>query len=414
MIDARTHQGSPADEGELHRNIMHFARVLRAAGLPIGSDRIIAAVEAVIAAGLSSRRDFYWTLHATFVARRDQREVFDQAFQLFWRAPGLSSEIHRQPSPPPGSAAENENTRISARVAEAIAGAFGDADADRHENDKVERDAALSHSDRDVLAKKDFETMTGAELAMARKAIARMRLAFRALPTRRFGPDPRGRRADLRATLREAAKTPDGMGTLRRRSRRRRPPPLVVLCDISGSMDRYTRMMLHFLHALTSDRDRVHSFLFGTRLTNVTHLLRHRDPDVALDASAAAVEDWAGGTRIGACLNQFSRDWSRRVLTQRPIVLLISDGLDRAGGEGLAEEMARLRRGARRLIWLNPLLRYDGYEPRASGARAMIRHVDSFRPIHNLESLAQLADALMLDGQIGADSDLTAWRAKAA
>ena len=262
-----------------------------------------------------------------------------------------------------------------------------------------------------MLTQKDFEKMTGAELAEARKAIQRMRLAFRPTPTRRFHPDPKGRRTDLRATLRRAARTGGDITQLSMRKRKRRVPPLVVLCDISGSMDRYARMMLHFIHTLTNDRDRVQSFLFGTRLTNVTRTMKRKDPDVAIDQCAELVEDWAGGTRIGLTLSEFNRNWSRRVMTQGPVVLLISDGLDRDGAAGLEAEMERLHKSCRKLIWLNPLLRWDGYAPKAAGARTMIRHVDSFRPIHNLESLAQLADALTRDGP---EDGLGIWKERAA
>jgi hypothetical protein len=164
-------------------------------------------------------------------------------------------------------------------------------------------------------------------------------------------------------------------------------------------MSRYSRMLLHFLHALTNDRDRVHTFLFGTRLTSITRHLRQRDVDVALDRVANAVEDWSGGTRIGASLADFNRHWSRRVLGQGAILLFISDGLDRDAGEGLAQEMERLHKSCRRLIWLNPLLRYEGFEPKSLGMRAILPHVDDFRTVHNLESLTQLAEAL---GEAGA------------
>jgi uncharacterized protein with von Willebrand factor type A (vWA) domain len=167
-----------------------------------------------------------------------------------------------------------------------------------------------------------------------------------------------------------------------------------VLCDISGSMNRYSRMFLHFLHALTNDRDRVHTFVFGTRLTNITRYLRHRDVDVALSGVAQAVADWSGGTRIGTCLKEFNLRWSRRVLGQNAVVLLISDGLDRDLGEDLTEAMERLHKSCRKLIWLNPLLRYEGFEPRAAGVRAMLPNVDAFLPAHNINSLIGLARAL--------------------
>src|SRR5437763_13091855 len=240
----------------------------------------------------------------------------------------------------------------------------------------------MSFSDREQLRGMDFEKMSLEELARAKAAIARLRLPVQDVPMRRFAPDRHGARADLRATLRAALRS-GGLIELKRRSPRRRPPPLVVLCDISGSMSRYSRIFLHFMHALTNDRDRVHTFVFGTRLTNITRYLRHRDVDVALSGVAQAVADWSGGTRIGGCLKEFNLRWSRRVLGQNAVVLLISDGLDRDMGEELSEAMDRLHKSCRRLLWLNPLLRYEGFEPRATGVRAMLPHVDAFLPAHN-------------------------------
>lgn len=388
-----------ADGGRLAENIMHFARVLRAAGLPVGPGKVMEALEAVSAVGVDNRKDFYWTLHAVFVNRRDHRDLFDQAFHFFWRNPNLLEKAMAMLLPAMKGEQEAPKQEMATRLAEALAKESppGENESEDDGDDEFDIDATLTFSKREVLSEKDFEKMTGAELDAARKAIRQMRLAFKPVPTRRFYPDPKGRRTDLRATLRRAARTGGDLGKLAMRKRRRRVPPLVILCDISGSMDRYARMMLHFIHTLTNDRDRVQSFLFGTRLTNVTRTMRRKDPDVAVDQCAALVQDWAGGTRIGVTLAEFNRDWSRRVMTQGPIVLLISDGLDRDGAAGLPEEMERLHKSCRQLIWLNPLLRWDGYQPKASGARAMINHVDSFRPIHNLDSLSQLADALCRD-----------------
>lgn len=401
-----------ADGGRLAENIMHFARVLRAAGLPVGPGKVLQALEAVGAVGVDNRRDFYWTLHAVFVNRRDQRELFDQAFHFFWKNPNLLEKAMAMMLPAMKGEQEAPRQDMSARLAEALASERPPPETEEaEEEEQFDIDASLTFSKREVLAEKDFEKMTGDELDQARKAIQRMRLAFRPVPTRRFYPDPKGRRTDLRATLRRAARTGGDLGKLAMRKRRRRVPPLVILCDISGSMDRYARMMLHFIHTLTNDRDRVHSFLFGTRLTNVTRTMKRKDPDVAIDQCAAQVEDWAGGTRIGATLEEFNRLWSRRVMTQSPIVLLISDGLDRDGAAGLVEEMDRLHKSCRQLIWLNPLLRWDGYEPKASGAKAMIDHVDSFRPIHNLDSLAKLAEAISREP---GPNDMNAWKELAA
>jgi uncharacterized protein with von Willebrand factor type A (vWA) domain len=371
---------------KLAHNLLGFARVLRAAGLPLGTGRVLDGLRAVEAVGLERRGDFYWALHAAFVSRRDQHELFDQAFRLFWRRvdPQLESVLSTMLSKAPSAEPE-----LSRRIAEAM--------GHTHRAERAAElvsDGTLSFSDGEVLAKKDFEQMSAEELARARAVMARLRLPIRDLPSRRLHGDPRGRRIDARATLRAAARAGGDPIALRRRAPSRRPPPLVVISDISGSMERYSRVLLHFVHALTNDRHRVHTFLFGTRLTNVTRHLKQRDVDVALQRVSGAVVDWSGGTRIGACLKAFNHEWSRRVLGQGAVVLLITDGLDRDAAHGLGDEMARLGRSCRRLIWLNPLLRYAGFEPRAQGIRAMLPHVDELRPVHNLESLAALAEAL--------------------
>lgn len=381
---------------------MYFARTLRAAGLPVGPGKVIDAIRAVETVGIADREDFYWTLHAVFVNRRDQKELFDQAFHVFWRNPRILERMMSVLLPQlqvPGK--EDAGLELLRRLAEAIrpdlAGKGESAD-DRPAEEKVEIDAVLTWSNREVLQHTDFESMSTEEVALAKRAIAEMRLPIMEVPTRRFEPQLRGKRIDMRATLRAALRSA-GTIPLKRRERRRRHPPLVVLCDISGSMSRYSRLLLHFLHAVTNDRDRVHTFLFGTRLTNVTRYLRHRDVDQALERVSKVVEDWSGGTRIGTCLADFNAHWSRRVLGQGAVVLLITDGLDRDGGAGLAREMERLHKSCRRLIWLNPLLRYEAYEPKSQGARAIMPHVDEFRPVHNLKSLSDLTRVLSRPGR---------------
>jgi uncharacterized protein with von Willebrand factor type A (vWA) domain len=236
--------------------------------------------------------------------------------------------------------------------------------------------------------------MSAAELAAAKKMLQELRLPLPMVRTRRHRASPRGTRVDLRATLRESLRDGGDVIALVRGVRLETHPPLVVLCDISGSMNPYARMFLHFLHAITNDRDRVSVFVFGTRLTNVTRQLRHRDVDVAMTRVAELIKDWSGGTRIGSCLREFNWRWGRRVLGQNACVLLVSDGLDREAGEGLGEEMQRLHKSCKELIWLNPLLRYEKFEARPAGVRAMLPHVDRFLPVHNLQSLVDLAHAI--------------------
>jgi uncharacterized protein with von Willebrand factor type A (vWA) domain len=375
----------------LAENVLHFCRVLRAAGLPVGPAKVIAALEAAEAVGVEQREDFRAALKSVLIERYEQAALFDQAFELFWRNPRLLERMMELllpkvygRTPRPGTEAP-----LPARLAEALAPPR-DADRDVYDQETM-IDASFTFSPREVLQSKDFESMSSAELAEVKAMIARLRLPLPELRMRRTVAADRGSEVDLRATLRAMTSPRGGVVPLAWRRRRRRPPPLVVLCDISGSMDRYARMLLFFLHAITNDRDRVHTLLFGTRLTNITRHLKRRDVDVALARVSAAVSDWAGGTRIGACLSEFNRRWSRRLLAQGAVVLLISDGLDSDAGHGLPAEMERLAKSCRRLIWLNPLLRYQQFEARPAGIRAMLPYVDDFLPVHNLESLKQLA-----------------------
>lgn len=407
---------APAEPGRLALNVMQFCRALRAAGLPVGPGRTLAALEALETVGVSTRQDVYWALHATLVNRRDQREIFDQAFHLFWRNPDMLKRAMTLMLPQIRTGKEEERA-VNRRVAEAFADhnqpGRGEAPDDAEEPPELEVDASLTFSEREKLQHKDFEQMSAEELARARAAIARFRLPVRDVPTRRYAPHHSAPLVDMRQTLRQSLRAGGHSIDLARRIRRKRPPPLVVLCDISGSMSQYSRMLLHFLHAVTTERDRVHSFVFGTRLTNITRQLRRRDVDDALDRVGRAAQDWGGGTRIGACLAEFNRVWGRRVLGQGAVVILITDGLDRDAGDRLEDEIDRLHRSSRRLIWLNPLLRWDGYAPRSMGARALMPHVDEFRPVHSLASLAALVDVLAEDPMRG-DRRMARWRHLAA
>lgn len=403
-----TPDGGGEPRGRLASNIVHFARTLRSAGLRVGPGQVLRAIEAVEAAGVAKRDDFYWTLHSVFVNRRDQREIFDQAFHVYWRNPRLLEKMMEMLLPSISVPAEEDKKQISRRLQDALQPGKGEAPKEEGEPPEVEVEATFTVSDREVLQQKDFEQMSQAEIDEALRAISRLRLPVPERRTRRYRAARRGPRIDFRASMRRALR-PEGLIELRRREPRRRPPPLVILCDISGSMSRYTRMFLHFMHAITNDRDRVFGFTFGTRLNNVTRALRYRDVDIALEKASAQVEDWSGGTRIGQTLHEFNNKWSRRVLGQGAVVLLITDGLDREGAAGLAEEMERLHKSCSRLIWLNPLLRYGAYEPKSQGNKAMLPHVDEFRPVHNLESLAGLIAALDLKAQ-ATDRRLGNWQ----
>jgi hypothetical protein len=353
---------------------------------------VIRALHALELTGVGRPSDFRAALNAVFVDRREYQPLFDQAFQLFWRNPRLLDRALRLMMPAAKGRSEAPVPDITRRLAEAMS---ADSEpGEEREGEELELEADFTYSAREALQTKDFEDMSAEELAEARAALSRFRLTLETVPMRRHRLDRRGRGVDMRQTLRRSLRHGGSGIELQRRSRRRRRPPLVVLCDISGSMSQYSRMFLHFLHAITNDRDRVHTLLFGTRLSNVTRYLRERDVDEALDKAGKAVTDWGGGTRIGACLHEFNRHWARRLLGQGAVVLLVSDGLDRDAGEGIEPEIRRLHRSARRLIWLNPLLRFEGFEAKPAGIRALLPHVDEFRPVHNLRSLTELARVL--------------------
>ncbi|MCO5129484.1 MAG: VWA domain-containing protein [Xanthobacteraceae bacterium] len=377
---------SPAT-GLIADNIVGFARALRAAGIPVGPGAVIDALQALRVIDIGHRGEVYATLEAVFVKRHEHALIFAQAFNLFFRAE--QEWMHLLDSVPLPDHAKPKPKPASRRVQEAM------SQTRTIEQVPTEaRELRLSPSDQEILQKKDFAQMSAAEIAEVTRAIAKMRLPQAELRTRRFAPDSRGLKLDLRRTIRASLRTGGDIVDLRRLGRIDKPAPIVALLDISGSMSEYTRLFLHFLHAITDARKRVSVFLFGTRLTNVTRALRARDPDEALASCSSTVEDWAGGTRIGTSLQSFNKLWGRRVLGQGAIVLLISDGLEREADDRLAFEMDRLHRSCRRLIWLNPLLRYSGFEAKAQGIKMMLPYVDEFRPVHNLSSIEDLIAAL--------------------
>jgi len=382
---------------------MHFARILRGAGLRVGPDRVVDAVKALEIAGSERRDDWYWTMSAVLLSKEEQRPIFDQAFQLFWRDPKLSERMMQLLMPKAhGQTARPEQSQ---RLTDALFNRDKDA---REQESRVDLQARLTFSSREILQRMDFDSMSAAELAEAKKMLAQLRLPLPVVKTRRMESSKTGKAVDMRASLRQSLREGGDVIPLVRAAPRELHPPLVVLCDISGSMNPYARMFLHFLHALTNDRDRVSVFVFGTRLTNITRQLRHRDVDVAMARVAEAIKDWSGGTRIGASLREFNFKWARRTLGQNACVLLVSDGLDREAGEGLGEEMERLAKSCRSLVWLNPLLRYEKFEARPAGVRAMLPHVDLFLPVHNLKSLVELARTLSEPAQ--SRREMRAWR----
>lgn len=380
-----------APEGRLAENIVYFARALRAAGMPVGPGSVLDALEALNVARVGARDDFYWTLHAVFVKRHEHTILFDQAFRIFFRKRGYIEKLIASMIPQTLEPAAKSPAPGAQRIQEALFSGLNERAQDQSE---IEVDARLTVSDREVLQKKDFAQMTAAEIAAAKDAIARLTLPLDEVRTRRLTQNRRGHLIDIRRTLRASMKAGGAVIDLKYLGPRLKEPPIVALLDISGSMSEYTRLFLHFLHAVTDARKRVTTFLFGTRLTNVTRAIRQRDPDEALAACSANVADWSGGTRIASSLHVFNKQWARRVLGQGAVVLLITDGLERDADDTLAFEIDRLHRSCKRLIWLNPLLRFHAFEARAKGVQTMLPHVDELRAIHNLDSMKELVRAL--------------------
>ncbi|MDV7142112.1 VWA domain-containing protein [Tropicimonas sp. TH_r6] len=385
-------------EGRLVENIVHFARALRKAGVKLGTAQVEDAVRAVEAAGFSRKQDYYHILRATLVNRAADLQIFHQIFAMFWRDPEFLEHLIHLLSP----ALHREEEEKARKPAERRASdALGDTPAPPQqvkERQEIQIDAQFSWSASETLRAMDFEQMSAAELAEATRALRDLRLPLPPLRSRRLAPSSHGHQPDLRATLRASMRRGGEIGHLALRKPKTRAPDLVVLCDISGSMSVYSRLLLHFLHnvALAQDGNwrHLHAFTFGTRLTNITRALHRKDPDLALDAVSREAQDWQGGTRIGDALERFNKRWSRRLLGQGAVVLLISDGLERGDLDHLRSQAERLSLSCKRLIWLNPLLRYDGFAPKAGGIRTLLPYTDSFHACHSLDSLADIGRAL--------------------
>ena len=380
---------TPSPGGRFADNLVVFARALRRGGMSVGMERAALAARALQASGLGERGDFYWCLRAVFVSKSADIVVFDEIFHRFWRKRDLIGKMLQAFSPPAPERGGPPPAPAAARAGAALQTSRPVPDRAR----TTEIEARLVWSDTAQLRARDFEQMSAEEIMRARKAIAALTLPLDRQRQRRLAPAPRGR-IDMRASLRAGARHGGTALQLRYRAPIRRPPPLVILCDISGSMAPYARLFLHFAHALTHRRRRVFSFVFGTVTCNITRHMAIGDPDEALSQCGGDITDWSGGTRIAACVRAFNQDWARRTLSGGAVVLFVSDGLERDRPEGLGAAMDRLHRSCRRLIWLNPLLRYEGFEPRAGGVRAILPHVDELRPVHNLQSIETLCAAL--------------------
>lgn len=378
-----------APGGHLMTHLLSFGYLLHEMGVPVSPGQMLDLIDALKYVPITRREDFRAAARATLVLRREDLPLFDMAFEFFWRKSGLTPEQELMMMGLSQTRVPQRQLRLPKRKPDAA------SEADRpKEEQEDEVEIQLTYSRSEALHTKDFGQFSWEEVQQCKELLRRMSWKIEDRPNRRRRPDRSGRTLDIRRTLRQNMRYGGEPVTLAWRETQREPRPLVVLCDISGSMERYSRILLQFVHAISSGVGDVESFVFGTRLTRITRQLRHKDIDDAVDAVTKHVRDWSGGTRIGDAIREFNYRWGRRVLGRGPVVLLISDGWDRGEPDLLSHEMDRLQRSCHRLIWLNPLLGSPGYEPLTLGMQAALPFVDDFLPVHNLVSLEQLGQRL--------------------
>jgi uncharacterized protein with von Willebrand factor type A (vWA) domain len=366
--------------------VVAFGRSLREAGLRVTTGQVALFLEALEVVDVTAPRAFHDTARATLVSRHEEIDTFEAVFARFWT---------RVSEAPPDEARPDTMASVTPR-ARSVAVEAGLTRTPRAGSPAPAVDRRLTWSDVEVLRHKRFERLDTDESRRVRALMRRLSWRLDERRTRRFRRASHGKRLDWRGMAQRAVRDQGEWLQRRWRQRRTAPRPIVVLADISGSMDAYSRMLLYFLHGMTQGRavrrgPRLEAFVFATRLTRITRALQRRDVDLALAEIAARVVDWSGGTRIGDSLHTFNRDWARRVLGRGAVVLVISDAWDRGDPDRLAREMDRLQRSCHRLIWLNPLIATAGYKPRTRGVVAALPFVDDFLPVHDLASVEDLA-----------------------
>ncbi len=384
---------SDLTSGNLLHNLLLFGRLLRGLGLDVNPGRMIDLVQALSYIELGHKPDFYHATRTFLVHRRDDIPLFDQAFEAFWRRPidgGMLLDL-------PGQSGQRRAHRPSITTPPLrpppAASTTGENNSSSNDQPPIVQ-VTMTYSAREVLRHKDFSELTGEELDAIKQLMTALVWQLGERRTRRKQPG-RGQLLDLRRSLRHNLRYGGEVLEWLYREPKSKPRPLIIIADISGSMERYTRLLLHFIYSVTLGLDQpVESFVFSTRLTRITRQLRGHDVDRALREVSAAVPDWSGGTRIGDALKTFNFDWGRRVLGHGAVVLIISDGWDRGDADLLRTEMARLQRSCHRLIWLNPLLGSPQYEPLTRGMQTALPYIDDFLPVHNLASLEDLARRL--------------------
>ena len=383
-----------ARSGKLADNIAGFGRALRRAGVRVDSSRIALATDAALAVGLERKQDVSAAMEAVLVSREQDRLVFRELFDTYFRNPEIAQKLLSQLLPSAEGKAEPSKRRPRVREALSPQKTWGHQAQPKQEDQKVEFDAAMTASALDRLKHADFNALSGTEYRLVERLARDIRLPLPTYAARRTVPGPGGTRPHWQRAMRRAVRHGGELMELPRLQRRQQPLPLMVLVDVSGSMERYTRLLLAFLHAATRHHRRRDVFAFGTRLTDLTPAFRQADTDLMLAHASAAIEDFAGGTQLGASLQTLSQQHARRLVGRRTLVLIVTDGLDTGEPRVLGEALGWLRRRCGRLLWLNPLLRFDGYAPLARGAAELHTHAHGMLAVHNLSSLDDLAGSI--------------------
>ncbi|GAC1520799.1 MAG: VWA domain-containing protein [Ktedonobacteraceae bacterium] len=394
--------------------LTEFGRILWEVGIDVGPRKMLDLAETLNYIDITSKDDFYNTLKCCLLAKHEQEPVFDQMYLYYWfmrdqqgkkkvEAPGAAKRDEKRLRLPPSerkrlaehlNAPQEQRKDLRAEMRESERRRQAGEKAGDPDDDDTALPQGLAYSALEALRKKDFESFTWDEVQEAKRLVAEMRWHLGMRPTRRKTPSRRGSYPDMRRIVRRNLKYGAELLELTWRKTKHKPRPLVIICDISGSMSLYSRLLLHFIHTISNGLLNVEAFVFGTRLTRITRQLKKRDVDDAVRDVSKNVQDWSGGTRIGDALHFFNQKWSKRVLGRGAVVLVISDGWDRGDASVLEVEMDRLQHSCHRLIWLNPLLGSPDYRPLTIGMKTALPYIDNFLPAHNLDSLIHLGNLL--------------------
>jgi len=378
------------EKSKLLENILRFIRLLRNSGIKIGNQSSIDALNSIKILKIGNRNEFYWALHSNLIYRNEDKEIFDQCFHLFWQNPKILQQMFNLLLPQIGTQkAPTTNKKQLKRISDNIQ--KQNKDIEKEKKEEIIFDSKMSWSNKSALNTKDFEMMSLKEIKQAEKEIKKFLIKSKTQISRRWKKNNQSSKISTKYTIKKSVKN-NGIIHLAFKDRIKKFKPLVILIDISGSMESYSRIMLFLSHMLIQQHKNVEIFTFGTKLTRITKFLKNKDVDDSLDKVGKFVNDWAAGTKITSSIKDFNFNWSRRILTQNQTLLLITDGLERDDSQNLDFEINRLSLFTNNIIWLNPLLRYEKFEPKVNSIKTILRHVDKHVPIHNINSIKRLVE----------------------